>query len=102
MRDEGVDGRDQMDGRPEPSQPIQRIKVGLIGLVAVVVLIVIASAIISSATRERPVAGSAQANLVAEISATNESVAAGTGEPLAEMGVAPSSANLQGAADPGP
>ncbi len=84
-----------MDGRPETSQPLQRIKVGMIGLVAVVVLIAIASAIISSATRERPVAGSAQANLVAEIAATNDTAAAdaaGTGEPLAEMGVAPSSA----------
>jgi len=88
-----------MDGRPEPSQPLQRIKVGMIGLIAVVVLIVIASAIISSATRERPVTGSAQANLVAEIAATNDTAALGTGEPLAEMGVAPSSANLQGPAE---
>ncbi len=87
-----------MDGRPEPSQPIQRVTVGLVGLIAVVVLIAIASAIISRATRDQPVAGSAQANLIAEIAAGNDAApAAGTGEPLAEMGVAPSSANIAAA-----
>ncbi|WP_244646453.1 hypothetical protein [Sphingomonas sp. CFBP 8760] len=88
-----------MKGRPEPSQSFQRIKVGLIGLIAVVVLIATASTIIASATHERAVGGSAQANLVAEIAASNDMVPE-TGEPLAEMGVAPSSANVQDAAPP--
>jgi hypothetical protein len=88
-----------MKGRPEPSQAFQRIKVGLIGLITVVVLIATASTIIASATHERVVGGAAQANLVAEIAATNEELP-GSGEPLAEMGVAPSSANMQDAAAP--
>lgn len=88
-----------MKGRPEPSQSqsFQRIKVGLIGLISVIVLIATASTIIASATHERAVGGSAQANLVAEIAASNDAMA-DSGEPLAEMGVAPSSANVQDAA----
>lgn len=81
---------------------MQRIKVGVIGLVAVVVLIVVASAILGSATRERPIAtaGSAQADVVANIAMTNTGSAAvsdGSGEPLAELGVAPSTSNSQSA-----
>ena len=82
---------------------MQRIKVGVIGLVAVVLLIAVASAILGSATRERPIsiAGSAQADVVANIAMTNASVAAaaadGSGEPLAELGVAPSTSNVQAA-----
>ena len=80
---------------------MQRVKVGIIGLVAVVLLIVVASAILGSATRERPIAtaGSAQADVVANIAMTNASSAAtdGSGEPLAELGVAPSTANSQAA-----
>ncbi|SFP73432.1 hypothetical protein [Sphingomonas rubra] len=83
-----------MTERPEPSQPLQRIKVGLIGLFAVVLLIALASAILGSATRDQSPAGLAQGNLVAQIAAGNASGAA-TGEPLAEMGVAPSAGNVQ-------
>ena len=77
---------------------MQRIKVGIIGLVAVVLLIVVASAILGSATRERPIAtaGSAQADVVANIAMTNAGAAAAadaSGEPLAELGVAPSTTN---------
>jgi hypothetical protein len=89
---------DEMNGKPDPSQTAQRVKVGLIGLAAVVLLIALASAILGSATRTQPAAGSAQANLVAEIAAGN-TAAPVTGEPLAEMGVAPS-ANTQDAAAP--
>lgn len=80
----------------DPSQSMQRIKVGMIGLAAVVLLIGLASAIIGSASRERPVAtvGAAQADVVANMTMSNASDAATTGEPLAEMGVAPS-ANVQ-------
>ncbi|MCP3734862.1 hypothetical protein M9979_08260 [Sphingomonas sp. RP10(2022)] len=82
-------------------QTMQRIKVGIIGLVAVVLLIVIASAILGSATRERPIAtaGSAQADVVANIAMTNAGAAAAaadsSGEPLAELGVAPATSNGQ-------
>jgi hypothetical protein len=80
----------------EPSQTTQRVKVGMIGLAAVVLLIALASAIIGTATRERPIAtaGAASADMVANIAlsnATDESA----GEPLAELGVAPSAGNTQ-------
>lgn len=84
-------------------QTAQRIKVGVVGLVAVVLLIAVASAILGSATRERPIAtaGSAQADVVANMAMTNGSAAAaaasGSGEPLAELGVAPSTSNSQSA-----
>ena len=82
-------------------QTMQRIKVGVTGLVAVVLLIVVASAILGSATRERPIAtaGSAQADVVANIAMTNAGAAAAdsSGEPLAELGVAPSTSNSQAA-----
>jgi cobalamin synthase len=83
----------------EPSQAMQRVKVGMIGLAAVVLLIALASAIIGSATRERPIAtaGSAQADVVAKIALTN-STSPSTGEPLAELGIAPSASNSQLAA----
>lgn len=84
---------------------MQRIKVGVIGLVAVVMLIGIASAILGSATREKPIAtaGSAQADVVANIDMTNTGAAAAAaaadagGEPLAELGVAPATTNSQAA-----
>jgi len=80
------------------SQSGQRVKVGLIGLAAVVLLIAFASAIIGSATRERPIAtaGSAQADVVANIALSNTATA-GSGEPLAELGVSPSTGNSQAA-----
>ena len=88
-----------MNGAPEPSQTVQRVKVGMIGLAAVVLLIALASAIIGSVTRERPVPGAAQANLVAEMAAGNSvPPASSTGEPLAEMGVAPPTVNSQATA----
>ena len=85
----------------DTQQTMQRIKVGVIGLVAVVLLIAVASAILGSATRERPIAaaGSAQADVVANIAMTNSGAAAAaagaSGEPLAELGVAPSTSNSQ-------
>ena len=87
----------------DPHQTMQRIKVGLIGLVAVVLLIAVAAAILGSATRERPVAaaGAAQPDVVANIAITNTGAAAAppdeSSEPLAELGVAPSTTNSQAA-----
>ena len=91
MHDDRVVPRDKMQTARTPSQTMQRIKVGLIGLAAVVLFIGLASAIIGSATREQPVvaAGSAQADVVANMGVGN-SVVADSGEPLAEMGLAPS------------
>lgn len=66
------------------------------GLALVLLLIGLASAIFSSASKERPVdvAGGPKAAVVANISITNDSAAAtdatGSGEPLAELGAAPS------------
>jgi hypothetical protein len=78
------------------SQSMQRAKVGMIGLAAVVLLIGLAGAIIGSATRERPVqaAGAARVDVVANMAVSNSVEADRTGEPLAQMGVAPS-ANTQ-------
>lgn len=83
----------------EPSQTTQRVKVGMIGLAAVILLIALASAVISSASRERPIAtaGSARADVVANIALMNAAGEA-AGEPLAELGVAPGAGNTQLAA----
>ena len=69
---------------------MQRVKVGMIGLAAVVLLIGLASAIIGSATRDRP--GSAMGSspaVVANMIGSNQAAA----EPLAELGVAPMTGN---------
>jgi len=77
----------------QTAQTAQRIKVGMTGLAVVLLLIGLASAIFSTASKERPVdvAGGPKADVVANISITNDNApAAGGGEPLAELGVAPS------------
>ena len=84
----------QMQSDRDPSQAIQRVKVALIGLGAVMGLIGLASVIIGSASRERPISaiGAPQPQVVANMAIDNgaDSVA----EPLVELGVAPS-ANVQ-------
>lgn len=82
----------------DPGQTVQRVKVGLTGLALVLLLIGLASAIFSSASKERPVdvTGAPKADIVANLSVTNDDAiadAAKTSEPLAELGVAPSTAN---------
>lgn len=76
---------------------MQRVKVGMIGLAAVILLIALASAILGSVTRERPIAtvGAPKADVVANMGVANEMAADGSSEPLAELGVAPSAANTQ-------
>lgn len=78
----------------DPSQAIQRVKVGVIGLAAVMLLIGLASVIIGSASRERPVSaiGAPKAEVIANMAIDNGGSPAS--EPLAELGVAPS-ANSQ-------
>ena len=79
----------------EPSQTTQRVKVGMVGLAAVILLIALASAILGTATRERPIgtAGSARADVVANIALMNTADAEPTGEPLAELGITPSASD---------
>lgn len=78
-----------MKAADETGQTVQRVKVALIGLAAVLVLIGLASLIAGSVSRERPVAapGASRPELVANIADTN---AADPSEPLAELGVTPS------------
>lgn len=78
------------------SQTMQRVRVGLIGLAAVVLLIGLASAIFSAASQERPVAAidSPKADAIANMTLANNNLpATAPNEPLAELGVAPATAN---------
>ena len=86
----------RMKRRSDPSQSMQRVKVGMIGLAAVVLLIGLASAIIGSATRERPglAMGASQA-VVANMAMSNQAIPT---EPLAELGVAPMTGNAAASA----
>ncbi len=70
---------------------MQRVKVGVIGLAAIILLIGLASVIIGSATRERPVSviGAPQPEVVANMALGNNQMP--VAEPLAELGVAPTS-----------
>jgi len=81
---------------------MQRVRVGLTGLAIVLVLIGLASAIFSSANRDEPVAavGAPNASVVANIAlgTTGNGIAEkGKDEPLAEMGVTPSTASTEAA-----
>ncbi|WP_157073667.1 hypothetical protein [Sphingomonas soli] len=82
---------------------MQRVRVGMTGLLIVLVLIGLASAIFSSANRDVPVAaiGAPNASVVANISdgtGANTIVEKGKDEPLAEMGVTPSTTSTEAAA----
>ncbi len=71
------------------AQTVQRVKVGMTGLAVVLLLIVLAGALLRVAGHER--AGPATASrgdLAANLSQANSADA--SGEPLAEIGVAPS------------
>jgi len=78
----------------DPAQTSQRVRVGMIGLAAVLLLIGLAAAIFSTASKERPfiVAGGAHPDVVANMAAGNSALpaVAPTNEPLAELGIAPS------------
>lgn len=75
---------------------MQRVRVGMTGLAMVLVLIGLASAIFTSANRDAPLSGVGASNstVVANITegAGNAVVEKGKDEPLAELGVAPSTA----------
>ncbi|ODP36715.1 hypothetical protein BFL28_04875 [Sphingomonas turrisvirgatae] len=71
---------------------MQRVRVGLTGLATVLLLIGVASAIFSSADKEMPVLadGASRPDVVANMTDGNSS--AGKDEPIAELGIAPRTA----------
>jgi predicted PilT family ATPase len=74
-------------------QAMQRVRVGMTGLAAVIILLAVVSALFSAANREEPVsaAGASNASVVANMTgADNEAADKTADEPLAELGVAPS------------
>lgn len=90
------DMKDDAAEQVRVDQSRQRVRVGMVGLAAVILLIGVASAIFSTVDRERPVAaaGAARPDVVANMSAPAAGPAVQpTNEPLAELGVAPSTAN---------
>ncbi|MDQ2892913.1 MAG: hypothetical protein M3R64_07480 [Pseudomonadota bacterium] len=82
------------------SSTSQRVKVGLIGLAAIILLIAVASAVIGTASRERPIdtAGAAQPAVVADMAVIN--AATPSAEPMAELGVAPPTTNAAAVSPP--
>ncbi|MEN2785716.1 hypothetical protein ABC969_04690 [Sphingomonas qilianensis] len=80
----------------DTAQTTQRVRVGMIGLAAVLLLIGLAAAILATASRERAVSGGARADIVANLTMGNGMAALGDGsdgsEPLADLGVTPSTA----------
>lgn len=76
----------------------------MIGLAAVLLLIGLAAAIFSTASKERPfiVAGGARPDVVANMAAGNNALpaVAPSNEPLAELGITPSAATGDNAAQP--
>lgn len=88
---------------------MQRFRVGITGLAIVLVLIGLASIIFSSANRDEPVSavGAPNSEAVANMTddASNSAATKGRDEPLAELGVTPStssSAAPEGAETPRP
>jgi cobalamin synthase len=76
-------------------QVMQRVKVGLVGLAAVILLIGLASAVFSAANRERAAEAAAAAKTevaVNPVVANTATPADAAKEPLAELGVAPTTA----------
>ena len=92
-------------GSHDTAQTMQRVRVGLTGLAIVLVLIALASAIFTSANREEPVAavGASNALVVANMTAPgNVAADAGNDEPLAELGVTPSTGSADATGTPTP
>lgn len=74
---------------------MQRVRVGLTGLAVVLVLIGVASALFTSANRQQPASafGASNASVVANMTdggGANTAAGQGRDEPLAELGVTPS------------
>ncbi|RIA47072.1 hypothetical protein DFR49_1637 [Hephaestia caeni] len=90
--------RPGMKTTDDSGQTVQRVKVAMTGLALVLLLIGVASVIFSSASSDTPadLADTVQSDLVANLSLTNDAQAAATApsEPLAELGVAPSTTTV--------
>ena len=76
---------------------MQRVRVGMTGLAMVLVVIGLASAIFSSASRDEPVSaiGASNQTVVANMTDGNVVVEKSKEEPLAELGVAPSTGTTE-------
>ncbi len=99
-----LESRDEMKTVASHTQAMQRLRVGMVGLAAVILLIGLASALFSAANHEKPVAvpGATQTADVANSTAANSAApAAPDNEPLAQLGVAPSSGEPEPAATGG-
>ena len=84
---------------------MQRVRVGMTGLAIVLVLIALASAIFTSANRDEPVSavGASNALVVANMTDPGNAASAkdiGADEPLAELGVTPSTGSTDTPAKP--
>lgn len=87
-----LEPRDKMKHGASNSQAMQRVRVGMVGLAAVILLIGLASALFSAANRQQATTAATSAGEVANMTATNamSAAAAADKEPLAQLGVAPS------------
>ena len=86
----------------ESVQRTQRVKVGMIGLAAVLLLIGLAAAIFSTASRDRGVPGGARPDVVANLTMGNSLAGLSDGtEPLADLGVTPSTGVVNSSVDKG-
>jgi hypothetical protein len=83
-----------MKSARDAGQSMQRVRVGMIGLAVVVLLLALASAVMRSASREAPVAaaGAPRTEAVANMGLLNQQE---PGEPMAELGITPSTGNVQ-------
>jgi hypothetical protein len=81
----------------DTAQAMQRIRVGMTGLAMVLVLIGFASAIFTSANRDGPVTaiGASNASIVANMADGNEVMETVQEDPLAKLGVAPSTGSTE-------
>jgi len=87
-----------MTSHPDSAQSMQRLRVGMTGLAMVLVLIGLASAIFTSANRDGPVSaiGASNSIVVANMTEGGNTIAdKGKDEPLAELGVAPSTGTTE-------
>ena len=74
---------------------MQRVRVGMTGLALVLVIIGAGSVIVTSANRDQPVSaiGASNAQVVANLTDGNVTTIDGIDEPLATLGVAPSTSD---------
>jgi hypothetical protein len=79
---------------------MQRVRVGMTGLALVLVIIAAGSVIVTSANRDQPISavGASNAQVVANLTDGNVTTVDGTDEPLATLGVAPSTETLNSGA----